>query len=70
MNEQVSHGVSNIVLPLPKPPRRKGGGTKGGKQSYLRSLFRQPLRLYRILKSINSHIFIRVYLRLSAFNYT
>ena len=26
MNEQVSHGVSNIVLPLPNPPIRKGRG--------------------------------------------
>jgi hypothetical protein len=51
MNEQVSHGVLKIVLPLPNPPLRKGrgldfsvspqyiGGTKGGKQSYLISLY-------------------------------
>ena len=42
MNEQVSHGVLKIVLPLPNPPLSKGrgldfpvshqyiGGTKGG----------------------------------------
>jgi hypothetical protein len=53
---KVSHGVSNIVLPLPNPPLRKVrgldslvspqyiGGTKGGKQSYLISLYKQPLR--------------------------
>ena len=26
MNEQVSHGVSNVVFPLPTPPLRKGRG--------------------------------------------
>ena len=42
MNEQVPHGVSNVVLPLPNPPLVKGrgldfpvspkyiGGIKGG----------------------------------------
>jgi hypothetical protein len=56
MNEQVSHGVLKIVLPLSNPSLSKGrgldfpvfsqyiGGTKGGKQLYLISLFKHPLK--------------------------